>query len=86
MIKTAFFARENFQSMTDFNISQRAGVVVVPYLRNLRNLRNLRFRLFFSFPRSAWECRVGTLSVPCSTHDAERLSGIPTQSVGTRKG
>jgi len=38
----------------------------------------------FSFPRSAWECSGDALR-PVLAHDAERLGGIPTPSVGTRK-
>jgi len=38
-----------------------------------------------SFPRSAWECRVDALRPGCPTLDAERLRGIPTRRVGTRK-
>src|SRR5262249_17323380 len=46
-----------------------------------------------SFPRSAWECRVGTLCVPAACLAAAWVAaatqsvagGIPTQSVGTRR-
>ncbi len=41
--------------------------------------------LFFSFPRSAWECRGDAPRRAWDTRDAERPLCIPTRSVGTSR-